>query len=242
MGCPCAFCPQEGWRGMVLRWLWSSKQANRSLLLAHSPPWRSDWQDSRFSNLFYTRSLVCVPAGQNPPTWYSQQCLWHSRLWWTDSWNTYTSFLFTSTTFGSSARTKNNSLNTFEKCWQSWDFLGYIVSYDIVQSSTEKQLVSRMASPMKTLQSFLGFVKFYRGFIPGFTPTATSLTKLLIKNAAFNWKPEWQNGFDQLRQCLLRGPVLNPHDPSLSNEWGVTLLATPLVVCWIKNVLMAGTQ
>jgi len=30
---------------------------------------------TRFSNLFYTRSLFCVPAGQNPPTWCSQNCL-----------------------------------------------------------------------------------------------------------------------------------------------------------------------
>jgi len=44
----------------------------------------------------------------------------HSRAWWTHSWDTCTSFLFTSMTYWSSARTTKNTLITFDKCWQSW--------------------------------------------------------------------------------------------------------------------------
>jgi hypothetical protein len=42
MRCFCGFCPQEGWKATVLRWLQSPKQANRSEILSQSTHWRSD--------------------------------------------------------------------------------------------------------------------------------------------------------------------------------------------------------
>jgi len=68
-GCFCAFWPHKRSEATVLRWLRSSKQANRSKSLSHCTHWCSDWQYLRFFNLYYTRSLVCVPAGQHPPTY-----------------------------------------------------------------------------------------------------------------------------------------------------------------------------
>jgi hypothetical protein len=40
------------------------------------------------------------------------------------------------------------------------------------------------------------------------------LKNLLTKDAAF-WKPDCKNAFDQLREYLLREPVLKHHDSSL---------------------------
>jgi hypothetical protein len=71
---------------------------------------------------------------------------------------------------------------------------------------------------VKTLQIFLGFVNFYRRFIAGFAQTALPLTKLLKKDAAFDWNLTAKMLFDQPRDCLLREPVLKRHDPSLPTQ------------------------
>jgi len=133
--------PQERWKATVLRWLQRSKQASRSELLYHSTHWRSDWQKLKvlesflnsisrlrtsrsesthliFPKLHLLQHLVILNISSFPLV--SRTLPRHFRLWWNHSWGTNTSFLFTSMTYWSSARTKKNSLNTFDKSWQSW--------------------------------------------------------------------------------------------------------------------------
>ena len=61
---------------------------------------------------------------------------------------------------------------------------------------------------MKDVQSFLGFGKFYRKFIPGFSTLATPLNALLKKDTIFQWTEETQRSFDSLKQKLTSSPVL----------------------------------
>jgi hypothetical protein len=47
--------------------------------------------------------------------------------------------------------------------------------------------------------------------------------------------------FDKML-LIIWEPVLKNHNLSRQYESRLTLLATPLVLCWMKNILMAGTQ
>ena len=106
---------------------------------------------------------------------------------------------------------KDNKLHArLAKCkfyQRSVGLLGHVISYDSVRPSPDK-LIAVKNSPtpknVKTLQSFLGFVNFYRRFTPGFGRTALPLTKLLTTDAVFDWKSDCRNAFDQVRDCLLR--------------------------------------
>ena len=49
---------------------------------------------------------------------------------------------------------------------------------------------------------------YYRRFVQGFSIIATPLTKLLKKNAKFEWTEECQQSFDELKRCLTTAPVL----------------------------------
>jgi hypothetical protein len=58
------------------------------------------------------------------------------------------------------------------------------------------------------LRSFIGFCSYYRRFIEGFADIAKPLHKLTQKGKLFVWTDECQVSFDQLKNCLVRSPVL----------------------------------
>jgi hypothetical protein len=58
------------------------------------------------------------------------------------------------------------------------------------------------------IQSFLGLAGYYRRFIKDFSKIAKPMTKLLEKNKAFEWTPECQASFEELRKHLTSAPVL----------------------------------
>jgi hypothetical protein len=58
------------------------------------------------------------------------------------------------------------------------------------------------------IQSFLGLAGYYRRFIKDFSKLAKHMTKLLEKNKAFEWPPECQASFEELRKRLTSAPVL----------------------------------
>ena len=100
----------------------------------------------------------------------------------------------------------------------SVEFLGHVISHDGVRPSPDKvSAVATWPAPktLKALQSFLGFVNFYRRFIPNFAQISVPLTKLLAKNAAYNWNTKCQEAFDTLRDSLLCEPLIKHYDPSL---------------------------
>jgi hypothetical protein len=66
----------------------------------------------------------------------------------------------------------------------------------------------RIPSSQKEFHSFLGHPGYYRRFIRNFTSLATSLLKLLSKEAEFNWDDECQISFEILKQKLPTTPIL----------------------------------
>ena len=60
----------------------------------------------------------------------------------------------------------------------------------------------------KEVQSFLGFVNFYRRFIEGFSHIARPLFNLTKNNSDFQWSSDKQSTFDSLKEKVTSAPIL----------------------------------
>ena len=58
------------------------------------------------------------------------------------------------------------------------------------------------------VRSFLGLVGYYRRFIKGFSKITAPLNKLLEKNSLFVWTTECMEAYNELKELLLREPVV----------------------------------
>ena len=58
------------------------------------------------------------------------------------------------------------------------------------------------------LQSFLGAVSYYRKFIFNFAKIARPLNKLLKKGSDFEWNTDQDNSFQELKDRLVKAPIL----------------------------------
>ena len=61
---------------------------------------------------------------------------------------------------------------------------------------------------LKSVQQFLGFVGYYRRFIPNFADLAEPLVSLIGKDVPFVWRPACTTAFTGLRDALVRAPIL----------------------------------
>ena len=68
-------------------------------------------------------------------------------------------------------------------------------------------------SPTKVRQ-FLGFVSYYRRYIPNFSGVARPLHELTQKRVAFAWSDKAQSAFDKLKSSLLSAPILQYPNPA----------------------------
>ena len=107
-----------------------------------------------------------------------------------------------------------------EKCkWMrtSLDYLGFTVQGStsdraggITPSKAKIKAVTDWEIPtsVRDVQSFLGFVNFYRRFISDFASTAAPLYALCEKNTAFVWSTECTHAFRTLKLRLTTAPLL----------------------------------
>ena len=61
---------------------------------------------------------------------------------------------------------------------------------------------------LKSVWQFLGFVGYYRRFIPNFADPAEPLVALTGKDIPFVWQPACAAAFTDLRDALVRAPIL----------------------------------
>ena len=101
-----------------------------------------------------------------------------------------------------------------EKCtlvMMSVTFLGHLVSEEGLQPDPRLlESIREIQSPTSVTQvrSFLGLVGYYRRFIKGFSKIASPLNKLLEKNKPFVWTEECTKAFQELKDLILKGPVV----------------------------------
>lgn len=106
---------------------------------------------------------------------------------------------------------------------QSVEFLGYVVSTAGISMEVSRvDTITAWPIPrsFRDVQVFLGFANFYRRFISGYSGIARPLTGLLKgsqkgkKSGPFEWGPQEQAAFDQLKKAFVTAPVLAHFDPA----------------------------
>ena len=102
----------------------------------------------------------------------------------------------------------------FSKC-EFWldrvQFLGHVLTPDGISVDPSKvQDGLNWNSPKLVHQicQFLGLAGYYRRFIPDFSKIAQSMTKLLQKEAKFDWSPAYEEAFQALKTFMTTAPVL----------------------------------
>ena len=96
-------------------------------------------------------------------------------------------------------------------------YLGHLLATDGIKPQPDKvKAIHGMKFPRnpKEVREFLGMVGYYRSFIGIFADAARPMTKLIRKGIQFIWTDECQAGFEYLRTCLARDPILKYPDPT----------------------------
>ena len=109
------------------------------------------------------------------------------------------------------------------------EYLGHNVvgEHGIMMSEAKVAAIKALPEPadLSQLRSILGFLAYYRHFIPGFSSIAAPMTALMKKGAPFVWGPEQRAAYQALRSAMTdpRGAVLRPVDPKreliLHTDW-----------------------
>ncbi|QRV77130.1 Retrotransposable element Tf2 protein [Ceratobasidium sp. AG-Ba] len=90
-------------------------------------------------------------------------------------------------------------------------YLGLIISVDGISMDEAKVKAVKdwpVPTSVKEVQSFLGFVNFYRRFIKSFSQIARSLHDLTVKGTPWSWGTMQQLAFDELKHAVTSRPVL----------------------------------
>jgi hypothetical protein len=98
------------------------------------------------------------------------------------------------------------------------EYLGIIISHNKVKMDPVKIAgVSEWPTPTnkKEVQSFVGFINFYRRFIPNFSQHARPLFDLTMKNVRFIWGSPQEDAFVMLKGLVTSAPVLALPDSDL---------------------------
>jgi hypothetical protein len=91
------------------------------------------------------------------------------------------------------------------------EYLGVIISHNKVEMDPVKIAGVAdwlMPSNKKEVQSFVGFVNFYRCFIPGFSHHVRALFDLTMKDVRFIWGLPQEDSFMKLKELITSAPVL----------------------------------
>jgi len=101
-----------------------------------------------------------------------------------------------------------------EKCQffkESVEVLGHLLTTSGVRPTSDKIMAIRNWITPKNvtqLRSFLGTVGYYRKFIPNFAKRAAILYGLLKKGQDYEWQRIHQGSFEELKEYLIRDPIL----------------------------------
>jgi hypothetical protein len=94
-------------------------------------------------------------------------------------------------------------------------FLGHVVESGVVRPDPGKtEVIASWPDPADTnqVQTFLGFVNYYRKFIPAFASVAEPLYSLLRKNTPWKWDASQVSAMQTLKRLMTSEPILHMPD------------------------------
>ena len=101
-------------------------------------------------------------------------------------------------------------------------FLGFMVTDEGITINPERtDKIRNLPAPKtrKQVQQVLGFLSYYRKFIPNFSKKAAPIVAMLKKDSSVVWTEECKQIFDELKEILLGEPIL--HFPDLNGEFRI---------------------
>ncbi|KAL0394917.1 UNVERIFIED_CONTAM: Transposon Tf2-11 polyprotein [Sesamum latifolium] len=96
-------------------------------------------------------------------------------------------------------------------------FLRHIVERGRIRMDPKKVQAIEEWQPLSNvhdLRSFLDLVNYYQHFVKGYSEIARPMTDLLKKTETWNWTPQCQVAFDNLKRAMATDPVLALPDMS----------------------------
>ncbi|KAL7723388.1 hypothetical protein ACLKA6_006036 [Drosophila palustris] len=90
-------------------------------------------------------------------------------------------------------------------------YLGHVISGEGIHTDPDKIAAVRELQPPTTcreLRRCLGIASWYRRFVPNFADIVQPMSLLLKKGQKWDWKPEQQAAFEELKARLTEAPVL----------------------------------
>jgi hypothetical protein len=110
------------------------------------------------------------------------------------------------------------------------EYLGHNVvgQHGITMNEAKVASIAALPNPSNVpdLRSILGFLAYYRHFIPGYSSIVAPLNNLLKKDVPWMWGPEQQAAYQAVKDLMTQpGRVLRPVDPErplvLHTDWSI---------------------
>lgn len=94
-------------------------------------------------------------------------------------------------------------------------FMGHVLTKDGLKADPDKvKAVKEMPKPTckKEVLHLLGFVNYLSKFLPKLSEVAQPLRELTMKNASFTWSTQHDKAFSEVKQLVVKHPVLRYYD------------------------------
>lgn len=101
-------------------------------------------------------------------------------------------------------------------------YLGHVISIQGISPDVEKvRVFKEYPTPQDAdaVKRFVAFTNYYISFIPQFADIVASLNKLSSKNVTFEWTPECDKAFQELKLRLIQPPILKYTNFSTNNRF-----------------------
>lgn len=139
-------------------------------------------------------------------------------------------------------------------CRPEIKYLGYVVNrYGLHVDPDKVAAIVEMSRPntVSGVRRVVGMASWYRRFIPQFSTIVAPITALLKKNHPFEWTTACEHSFQQIKQHLVKAPILSCPDYSLdflvqtdASDYGLGAVLTQIqpdgdekVICYLSRSL-----
>ena len=98
------------------------------------------------------------------------------------------------------------------------EFAGHIISNTGIKPDEKKfSAIRQFPTPtcIKDVRAFLGLANQLGSFIPDLAHMTSTIRPLLKKGTAWNWLPEHQKAFENIKEILTSDMIILPFDPNL---------------------------